>query len=68
MNSSKALSSAGVIGYTLHGMASGALGLSLIMWSHGRDGGNLWDASLLNNLLKRSYTSGILTFFLPSPA
>lgn len=68
MNSSSALSSASVIGYTLHGIASGTSGLSSIAWSQGLDGGNLYDASSLNSLLKRLYSSGIVTFFLPSPA
>ena len=49
-------------------MVSGALGLSSIVWSHGRDGGNLCDASSLNSRLNFPYTAGILTFFLPSPA
>ena len=68
MNSSSALSSAGVIGYTLHGISSGASGLRSMVWSQGLDGGNLCDASSLNNLLKQSYTAGSLVFFLPSPA
>ena len=49
-------------------MASGASGLRSMAWSHGRDGGNRWDASSLNNHLNRSYTAGISTFFWPSPA
>ena len=68
MNSSNALSSVGVMGYTLQGMASGVLGLSSMAWSQGRDGGNRWEASSLKSRLKCSYTAGILTSFLPSPA
>jgi hypothetical protein len=53
-NLSNPLSSSCVIGYTLHGSASGAFGLKSIAWSHGLEGGNRADSSSLNSLLNRS--------------
>src|SRR5580692_186529 len=67
-NLSSPLSSSCVIGYTLHGNASGAFGLKSIAWSHGLEGGNRADSSSLNSLLNRLYTSGTTaaTWFWPA--
>src|ERR1700677_3893692 len=61
-NSSSALSSCCAIGYTLQSTVSGVFGLSSIAWSHGRDGGNLCDASSLNRRLKEEYSAGTTAF------
>ena len=49
-------------------MASGVPCLNLIVWSHGCDSKNYWDASSLKRCLKCLYSLGISTFLFPSPA
>ena len=46
-------------GYTLQLMVSGALGLSVMAWSHGREGGNCCASSSLNTLAWHWYSFGI---------
>ena len=46
-------------GYILQLLESGVLGLNLMVWSHGRNGGKQCDSSSLNTLVCHWYSSGI---------
>src|SRR6202453_2283842 len=61
-NSLSALSSCCAMGYILQSTVSGVFGLSSIAWSHGRDGGNLCDASSLKRRLNEEYSAGTTAF------
>ena len=58
----------GSSGYTLQFMVSGVLGLSVIVWSHGCEGGNHCASSSLNTLAWRWYSFGISVVFWYCPA
>ena len=61
MNFLSASSSSLVVGIILQLIASGAPSFSSMAWSHGLDGGNLFDSSLLNIFECHWYSSGIFT-------
>ena len=50
-------------GYTLQLMVSGASGLSMIVWSQGREGGNCHTSTSLNTLAWSQYSMGISAAF-----
>jgi hypothetical protein len=56
------------MGYILQSIAFGASGLSSIAWSHGQDDGNRLEASSLNTLACRWYSSGTSTALVYCPA
>ena len=58
----------GSSGYTLQLIVSSVLGLSVIAWSHGREGGNCCASSLLKTLAWRWYSFGISVVFWYCPA